>query len=62
MTSSSDRITLVTGASGFLGAHVVAAACARSQREGTFSDPLGPLVVAQTRSTALLAPRFTTPR
>lgn len=62
MSDAAERTTLVTGASGFLGAHVVAAACARSQREGTFSDPLGPLVVAQTRSPALLAPRFTTPR
>ncbi|QDV06574.1 dTDP-4-dehydrorhamnose reductase [Planctomycetes bacterium Poly30] len=62
MSDGMERTTLVTGASGFLGAHVVAAACARSQREGTFSDPLGPLVVAQTRSPALLAPRFTTPR
>ncbi len=52
----------MTGASGFLGAHVVAAACGRSQSEGTFRDPLGPLVIAQTRSPALLAPRFTTPR
>lgn len=62
MTDPADRITLVTGASGFLGAHVVAAACARSQREATMSEPLGPLVVAQTRSPALLAPRFSTPR
>ncbi|MFT7168468.1 MAG: dTDP-4-dehydrorhamnose reductase [Paracoccaceae bacterium] len=62
MSEATERTTLVTGASGFLGAHVAAAACARSQREGTFSDPLGPLVVAQTRSPALLAPRFTTPR
>lgn len=62
MSQSAERVTLVTGASGFLGAHVVAAACARSQREGTFRDPLGPLVIAQTRSPALLAPRFTTPR
>ena len=62
MTDPADRITLVTGASGFLGAHVVAAACARSQEEATLSEPLGPLVVAQTRSPALLAPRFSTPR
>ena len=62
MTDPADRITLITGASGFLGAHVVAAACARSQQEATLSEPLGPLVVAQTRSPALLAPRFSTPR
>ncbi len=56
------RTTLVTGASGFLGAHVVAAAVGRSMLEATLSEPLGPLVVAQTRAPALLAPRFTTPR
>lgn len=52
------RTTLVTGASGFLGAHVVAAALARSRGEATLADPLGPPVVAQTRGPALLAPRF----
>jgi dTDP-4-dehydrorhamnose reductase len=57
-----ERTTLITGASGFLGAHVVAAAVARSQAEGTLAEPLGPLVVAQTRSPALLAPRFCSPR
>ena len=41
---------------------VVAAAVARSQAEGTLAEPLGPLVVAQTRSPALLAPRFCSPR
>lgn len=52
------RTTLVTGGSGFLGAHVVAAALARSRGEATMSEPLGPPVVAQSRSSALLAPRF----
>lgn len=52
------RITLVTGASGFLGAHVVAAALARSRAEATLADPLGPPVVAQSRGPALLVPRF----
>lgn len=52
------RTTLVTGASGFLGAHVVAAALARSRGEATLADPLGPPVVAQSRGPALLAPRF----
>jgi dTDP-4-dehydrorhamnose reductase len=56
-----DRPTLVTGASGFLGAHVVAAAVARNRRAGTFADPLGRLVVATGRDVAL-APRYTTPR
>ncbi|MEM9799533.1 MAG: SDR family oxidoreductase [Planctomycetota bacterium] len=56
------RTTLVTGASGFLGPHVVAAAVARSRAEATLAEPLGPLVVAQCRSSALLAPRFSTPR
>lgn len=57
-----ERTTLITGGSGFLGAHVVAAAVARSQAEGTLAEPLGPLVVAQCRSSALLAPRFCSPR
>ena len=57
-----ERTTLITGGSGFLGAHVVAAAVARSQAEATLSEPLGPLVVAQSRSSALLAPRFCSPR
>ena len=56
------RTTLVTGASGFLGAHVVAAAVARNRQEATLSEPLGPLVVAQTRSPALMAPSFSSPR
>ncbi len=56
-----ERTTLVTGASGFLGAHVVAAAVARNRRDGTFADPLGRLVVATGRD-VLLAPRYTTPR
>ena len=56
-----DRPTLVTGATGFLGAHVVAAAVARNRRTGTFADPLGRLVVAAGREVAL-APRYTTPR
>lgn len=53
---------MITGGSGFLGAHVVAAAVARSLAEATLSEPLGPLVVAQSRSSALLAPRFCSPR
>ncbi len=57
-----ERTTLITGASGFLGAHVVAAAVARSQAEGTLAEPLGPLVVGQCRGSALLAPRFCSPR
>ncbi|MEM9381780.1 MAG: sugar nucleotide-binding protein [Planctomycetota bacterium] len=56
------RTTLVTGASGFLGAHVVAAAVARNRQEATLAEPLGPLVVAQTRAPELLAPRFSSPR
>lgn len=57
-----DRTTLITGASGFLGAHVLGAAVGRSQAEATLSEPLGPLVVGQSRSPALLAPRFCSPR
>jgi len=57
----SERTTLVTGASGFLGAHVVAAAVERNRRSGTFADPLGRLVVATGRD-VVLAPRYTTPR
>ncbi|MEZ6015256.1 MAG: SDR family oxidoreductase [Planctomycetota bacterium] len=56
-----ERPTLITGATGFLGAHVVGAAVARAQREATFADPLGRLVVAAGRE-VLLAPRYTTPR
>lgn len=56
-----DRPTLVTGATGFLGAHVVAAAVARNRLQGTFADPLGRLVVAAGRDVAL-APRYSTPR
>lgn len=54
--------TLITGASGFLGAHVVAAAVARARREATLADPLGPPVFAVSRSPSLLAPRFSDPR
>jgi len=57
----SDRPTLVTGATGFLGAHVVAAAVDRNRRAGTFKEPLGRLVVAVGRDIAL-APRYSTPR
>jgi dTDP-4-dehydrorhamnose reductase len=56
-----DRPTLVTGATGFLGAHVVAAAVDRARRDATFADPLGRLVVAVGRDVAL-APRYSTPR
>ncbi len=56
-----DRPTLVTGATGFLGAHVVAAAVDRNRREATFADPLGRLVVAAGREVAF-APRYSTPR
>ena len=54
--------TLITGASGFLGAHVVAAAVARARREATLADPLGPPVLAVSRSDSMLAPRFSDPR
>ncbi|MEL6430567.1 MAG: SDR family oxidoreductase [Planctomycetota bacterium] len=54
--------TLVTGASGFLGAHVVAAAVARARTEATRAEPYGPPVHAVSRSPALLAPRFSEPR
>lgn len=56
-----DRPTLVTGATGFLGAHVVAAAVDRNRRDATFADPLGRLVVAAGRDVPL-APRYSTPR
>lgn len=52
---------MILGASGFLGAHLVAAAVARSRREATFADPLGPPVVGACREPAL-APRFAHPR
>ncbi len=50
--------TLVTGASGFLGAHVVAAALARARTSATLSEPYGPPVFAQSRGSSLLVPRF----
>lgn len=54
--------TLVTGASGFLGAHVVGAAVARARGEATLADPYGPPVFALSRSDPMLAPRFCEPR
>ena len=50
--------TLITGASGFLGAHVVSAALAKASKSATLSEPFGPPVHAQTRGPALLVPRF----
>ena len=54
--------TLITGASGFLGPWVVAAAVRRAQRDATLADPLGPPVLAQSRQDPLLIPRFFQPR
>lgn len=54
--------TLITGASGFLGPWVVAAAVRRARREATLADPLGPPVFAQTRQDPLLVPHFSQPR
>lgn len=55
---SQEQRTLITGASGFLGAHVVASAVARARLEATLSEPLGPPVFAQSRGPSLLVPRF----
>lgn len=54
--------TLILGASGFLGAHVVASAVRRARREATMRDPLGPPVIAHSRGESLLVPRFCDPR
>ncbi|TDJ73282.1 MAG: NAD-dependent epimerase/dehydratase family protein [Planctomycetota bacterium] len=56
-----EGTTLVLGASGFLGPHVVAAAVAHSGAEATFADPLGPPVVGACRRPEL-APLFSNPR
>ncbi|MEC8493754.1 MAG: hypothetical protein VXZ39_02455, partial [Planctomycetota bacterium] len=52
------RTTLVTGASGFLGAHVVAAALTRSRSEANRAVPQGAPVVAPSPGPARLGPRF----
>ena len=52
---------LITGATGFLGAHVVAAAVTRGRRDATFAQPEGRPVIAVGRDVAL-APRFAEPR
>jgi dTDP-4-dehydrorhamnose reductase len=56
-----DGTTLILGASGFLGPHVVAAAVAYSGAEATFADPFGPPVVGACRRPEL-APLFSNPR
>ncbi len=61
MPESPQGTTLVFGASGFLGAHLVAAAVARSRAFATFAEPAGPPVVGLCR-TPELAPRFSQPR
>lgn len=53
--------TLILGASGFLGPHLVASAFARAQEEATMADPFGPPVTGVARSVEL-APRYTNPR
>ena len=53
--------TLVLGGTGFLGAHVVAAAYARARAGATYADPDGPPVVGAGRD-PWLAPRFADPR
>ena len=53
--------TLVLGASGFLGAHVVAAAVVRARREATFLEPTGAPVLAISRDPDS-APHFCQPR
>ncbi len=53
--------TLILGASGFLGPHLVASAFARAQEEATMADPFGPPVTGVAR-TVDGAPRFTNPR
>lgn len=55
------QLTLVIGASGFLGTHVVASAVDRARAEATFADPNGPPVVGACRHPDR-APRFSTPR
>ncbi len=53
--------TLVLGGTGFLGAHLVAAAFQRAQLEATMADPFGPPVMAVGRDIDG-APRYTNPR
>ncbi|MFT5049455.1 MAG: dTDP-4-dehydrorhamnose reductase [Chlamydiales bacterium] len=53
--------TLILGASGFLGAHVVASAVSRAREFATFAEPLGEGVVAVSRDPER-APRFCEPR
>ncbi|MCP5023440.1 MAG: sugar nucleotide-binding protein [bacterium] len=53
--------TLILGATGFLGAHLVAAAFQRAQLEATMADPFGPPVMAVGRDIDG-APRYTNPR
>jgi len=55
------QTTVVLGGTGFLGAHVVAAAFSRSQHSATFADPDGPPVVGVGREPDK-APRFCDPR
>lgn len=54
-------VTLITGAGGFLGAHVLADAFARAQARASFAGPLGSPVVGTCRRPDE-APHFTTPR
>jgi len=53
--------TLIFGASGFLGAHVVASAVSRARSSATFAEPFGEGVVAVSRDPER-APRFCDPR
>lgn len=59
--SAAMRPTLVLGGTGFLGAHVVAAAHARARELATMAEPEGPPVTGVGRDPGS-APRFTTPR
>ena len=61
MNKGLDGVTLVTGATGFLGPHVVAAAVVSARREATFAEPEGQPVFGAGRSIEL-APSFCTPR
>ena len=53
--------TLILGATGFLGPHLVASAFVRAQQNATMADPFGPPVVAVGRDVDK-APRYTNPR
>lgn len=59
--SSSMSTTLVLGGTGFLGAHVSAAAFHQSLSVATLADPSGPPVIAVGRNPEA-SPRFCTPR